>query len=130
VPTEWTGWIKFAAIVFFLVGSFNIINGLVALYRGDLYTVTPNGLLLFDLTGWGWIHLVFGVVQVAVALPLTRGAYWARTTAILLACVNAVTQLTFLPAFPLWAMIVIALDLLVIWAVVVHGDEAASGSRR
>jgi len=127
--TGWVGWIFFAAIMLITVGLFNVIDGLVALFRGDLYTVTPNGLLVFDLTAWGWVHLILGVIQLAVAFPLLRGARWARVLTILLAVVNAATQLAFLSAFPVWAVIVIALDVLVIWAVVVHGDELETGPR-
>jgi hypothetical protein len=122
-PTAWVGWIWFAGIVLITVGLFNIIDGLVALFRGDLFTVGPGGLLVLDLTAWGWVHLIIGIVQVLIAFPLLRGAAWARSIVVLLAMLNAVTQLAFLSAYPIWSLIVIALDVVVIWAVVVHGDE-------
>ncbi|RLK58291.1 DUF7144 family membrane protein [Actinokineospora cianjurensis] len=124
-PTGWTGWILFAAIVMVLVGLFTVVYGLVALLHGDYYTATPGGLLVFDLTGWGWTHLVIGTVAAAAGIALLTGAVWARVVAVLLAGVNALSQIAFLPASPAWSMIAIALDVLVIWAVVVHGRELA-----
>ena len=122
-PTAWVGWVWFAAIVLITVGLFNVIDGLVALFRGDLFTVVPGGLLVLDLTAWGWVHLIIGAVQIIVAFPLLRGATWARSIVVLLAMLNAVTQLAFLSAYPIWSIIVIVLDVVVIYAVVVHGDE-------
>ncbi|MDQ0380964.1 DUF7144 family membrane protein [Amycolatopsis thermophila] len=122
-PTAWLGWIWFAAAMMVLLGMFNIIEGLVALFHGDFYAVGPQGLLVFDLTSWGWIHLIIGALAVAAGFGLFTGAAWARVTAVVLATINAVAQLAFLSAYPVWGALVIALDVVVIWAVVVHGGE-------
>jgi hypothetical protein len=122
--TAWVGWVYFAGMMLVLLGSFNVIEGLVALFNDQYYVPTAEGLLVFDLTGWGWVHLIIGVLAIVVGVGLYTGAVWARVGGVLLAGVNAVAQLMFLSAYPVWAVIVIALDVLVIWALVVHGDEA------
>lgn len=124
--TGWVGWIAFAATMLFIVGSFNIIDGLVALAKDEVFVNTDRTVLLFDLTTWGWIHLVLGILQVAVAAALLKGAVWGQLVAIVLVTLNAVAQLTFLGAYPLWATIVIAFDVVTLWALVVHGDEIRS----
>jgi hypothetical protein len=127
-PTMWVGWIWFAGIMMIMLGIFNVIDGLVALYKDNFYTVGPRGLLVLNLTGWGWVHLVVGVLAVLAGFALFSGAAWARVVAVILAAFNAVTQLAFLNAYPVWATIVIVLDVVVIWAIVVHGKEASTGS--
>ncbi|WIY00854.1 hypothetical protein QRX60_43520 [Amycolatopsis mongoliensis] len=118
------GWIWFAGVITVLAGLFNVVEGLVALFARDYYVLSPVGLLVFDLTGWGWLHLIVGILAVLTGLALFTGAQWARVVAVALAGFNALAQLTFLSAYPVWGVVVIALDVLVIWAVVVHGDEA------
>jgi hypothetical protein len=125
-PTGWTGWITFAAVMLLVIGAFNAIDGLTALLKDEVFVTTNNRLLVFDLTTWGWITLLFGATQFLIGLALTRGAQWARVSAVLLVALNAVAQLTFLTAYPLWSTIIIALDVIVIWALVVHGDELSS----
>jgi hypothetical protein len=123
-PSLWVGWIWFAGTMMMLLGLFNVIEGLVALFKSRYYVVGPQGLLAFNLTGWGWIHLIIGALAVIAGLALLTGATWARITAVVLAVLNAVAQLAFLSAYPVWGTIVIALDVVVIWAIVVRGDEA------
>jgi len=98
------------------------------LFNDQYYVPTRQGLLVFDLTGWGWIHLIVGIVAVVVGIGLFTGATWARISGVILAGLNAILQLLFLSANPLWAILVITLDVLVIWALVVHGDEAKSSA--
>jgi hypothetical protein len=124
--TGWVGWIAFAAIMMFIVGGFNIIDGLAAIFKDEVFVTTSRGILVFDVTAWGWIHLVLGVLQLVVAWYLLRGALWARMTAVALVALNAIEQLAFLGAYPFWATLIIALDVVIIWAIVVHGDEARS----
>ncbi|WP_045318382.1 DUF7144 family membrane protein [Lentzea aerocolonigenes] len=122
--TGWLGWIWFAGIMMIVMGSFNAIEGLVALFRGEYYVVTEQQVLVFDITGWGWITLLLGVLVALSGAALLSGAAWARVVAVVLAVVNAVAQLGFVSVHPLWSTIVIALCVTVIWAVVVHGPEA------
>ncbi|VVJ22121.1 Uncharacterised protein [Amycolatopsis camponoti] len=118
------GWIWFAAAITVLAGLFNVVEGLVALFDRDYYVLGPSGLLVFTLNGWGWIHLIVGGLAVLAGIALSTGAQWARVVTIALAGFNALAQLTFLSAYPYWGIVVIALDVLVIWAVIVHGDES------
>lgn len=128
-PGPWVGWIWFAAVIMVMVGLFNVVTGLTAILRNQVFTVVPGGVLMFDLTTWGWIHLVFGVLQVAVAAGLFAARAWALTVGVLIAVVNAVAQLVALPYAPLWALIVIVLDCVVVYAMVVHGAEVRRALR-
>jgi hypothetical protein len=124
--TGWVGWVYFAGTMLVLVGTFNLIEGLVALFNDQYYVPTQQGLLVFDITRWGWIHLIMGGLAVIVGIGLVTGAMWARIAGVALAGLNAIAQLAFLSAYPLWATIVITIDVLIIWALIVHGDEAKS----
>lgn len=125
--TGWVGWVAFAAIMLLMVGAFNVIDGFAALLKDDAFVNTGKGLLVFNLTAWGWILLLFGVVQILTGLALLQGATWARVIAVLVALVNAVGQLAFLSAYPIWSTVIIAVDIIVIWAVIVHGEEMREG---
>lgn len=121
--SAWVGWIWFAGAMMILLGLFNVIEGIVALVNPRYYIVGPNGLLVFNLGGWGLVHLIIGILAVLAGAALFTGALWARITTVVLAVINAVAQLAFLSAYPVWATIVIALDVVVIWAVIAHGRE-------
>jgi hypothetical protein len=120
--STWSGWIWFAGTILIIGGFFTAIEGLVALFRNEYYVVGSDGLLVFDMTAWGWIHLIVGVCAVLTGITLFSGAAWARVVAVLLVSFNAVSQLAFLAAYPIWTTIIIAMNVLVIWAVVVHGE--------
>lgn len=122
--TGWLGWIWFAGIMMIVMGSFNAIEGLVALFRGEYYVVTEEQVLVFDITAWGWITLLIGILVALAGGALLSGAAWARVVAVVLVVINAVAQLAFVSVHPLWSTIVIALCVTVIWAVVVHGSDA------
>lgn len=123
--TGWFGWIMFAAVVLIINGIFNLIDGLVSLFNEDVYVQTKDGLVVFDFTAWGWILLIVGALQLLSGICiLATGALWARITAIVLASISAIAQIGFITAFPLWSVMVIILDMLVLWALVVHGEEA------
>jgi hypothetical protein len=118
------GWALFACIALILAGGFQVINGLVALFRSGIYQVGRSGLAVsIDYTAWGWIHLGLGVLAIVAGLGLTRGAMWARILGVVLAMVSAIAYMTFIPAFPALSLAVIALDILIIFAITVHGSE-------
>lgn len=112
------GGTTFAAAILLLVASFlAIFQGIAAIANDDLFVVGVKYTYEFDLTAWGWIHLIFGVLGVLVAAGLMTGAVWARATAIVLAAISIVINFLWLPQYPLWSIVIIALDLIVIWAV-------------
>jgi hypothetical protein len=122
--TGWVGWIAFAAIMMALVGSFHAMAGLVALFKDEYYLVGRSGLVVnVSYTTWGWVHLLMGVVMVVGGLFLIAGQMWARILAVLVAFVSTILNLAFLSAYPIWSTIMIAVDVLVIYAVCVHGRE-------
>jgi hypothetical protein len=120
----WVGWVGFAAIILILNGVFSVVQGLVALIGSNTYYVVTDGsLFLLDLTGWGWWNLIIGAALVLTGLALITGATWARVVAIIVAGLSAIGQLLLVPAQPWWALIVIAIDVLVIYAVTAHGRD-------
>lgn len=127
IATGWVGWIWFAALMLVLLGTYNLIEGLAAIFEDEIFATTSTGLLVLDLTAWGWVHAVVGALQVLVGLAMFSGATWPRVVAIILVMINAVAQLAWLNAHPVWSVIVIAMDVLVLWALVVHGAEAREG---
>src|SRR2546430_3485788 len=118
----WVGWVFFAAVIMFTTGFVNIIEGFVALVKDDYYQVRPSGLVVHvDYTAWGWTLLVFGVVLAVVGYGVAIGQTWARVTGVVLAVLNAIVNLGFIAAYPVWIVLVISLDVIVIYALVVHG---------
>jgi hypothetical protein len=122
--TGWVGWIVFGAFMLVISGTFTIIWGLTAIFRDKVFVVGPSGNVIdVDYTVWGWIHLIIGVLAFATGLALFTGAFWARSVAVILAFLNAVAQLLVIFSYPVWAVIVIALDIMVIYAITAHGEE-------
>jgi hypothetical protein len=122
--TAWVGWIVFAGVMMVMLGTFHIIDGLIALFNDEYFLVSRSGLTVHaDFTVWGWIHLIGGVVIVAAGVGLFVGKVWARIVAVPMALVSAIVNLGFLAAYPIWSTIMITIDILVIWAVTVHGGE-------
>ena len=127
-PRLWHGLIAFAAFMLLLVGAFHVIGGFVALLEDDVYAVPSDDLLIqVDYTVWGLAHMVLGVGMVLAGSALFWGRSWGRVVAIAVAMVSAVTNLTFLSAAPIWYSLMIALDVLVIYAVTVHGADREYG---
>jgi uncharacterized membrane protein len=122
--TGWTGWVVFAGIMMVLLGTFHAIQGLVALFQDDYYLVGKNGLTLhLDYTAWGWIHLFAGIIVFVAGLCVFVGQVWARTIGVLVALLSAIINVGFLAAYPIWSTMMVVLDVLIIWALVVHGGE-------
>ena len=126
--TKWVGWVWFAAIVMLIAGVFDALHGLAAIFApGSAYFVkVEGGLLLFDVQGWGWWHLILGVALIIAAGALFRGASWARVVAVIIVAISGISQLFLLPTQPWLSIIVLALDVLVIYAIIVHGREMAA----
>ncbi|HMG29886.1 MAG TPA: hypothetical protein VK585_07185 [Jiangellaceae bacterium] len=119
------GLVVFAAIMMIMIGVFHAITGLAALFDDAFYVATPNYLLEFDVTTWGWIHLIAGILVALAGVALFSGQTWARAVGITLAFVSAIANFAFIPYYPVWSLLIIALNVFVIWALAAHGREMA-----
>jgi hypothetical protein len=123
------GWQVFAAIVLFLNGTFGFLYGLAAVLNDDVVTVGGRGVTVFDFTTWGWVHMVVGILMalVSVGLFMTKG--WARFGAIFFCMLNVLIQFGTISAFPLWSLLVVALDIVVIYQLTANWNPIADGRR-
>jgi hypothetical protein len=122
--TGWTGWVVFAGLMLVMLGLFQAIEGLVAIFDQGYYLVGSEGLVVnVDYTAWGWVHLILGVLAIAAGFGLIAGNMAARVVGVILAVISAILNLAFIAAYPVWSIIVIAIDVIVIYAIVVHGRE-------
>jgi hypothetical protein len=126
-PTAWVGFVLFGGIMLFMMGGFQVIEGFVALFKEDYFLVTRSGMIVsVDYTTWGWTHLLIGLVAIATGIGVLLGQMWARVLGIIVAVISALVNIAFLPAYPIWSTIIIAVDVLVIYALAVHGGEVKS----
>jgi hypothetical protein len=122
--TAWAGWVVFAGMMMIMLGFFQAIEGLVALFKDSYYVVRPSGLLVHvNYTTWGWVHLVIGIVAVLTGFGLLAGNMFARVIGVGIAVVSALVNMAFVSAYPIWSIIIIAVDVVVIYAITVHGRE-------
>ena len=119
------GFILFAAIMMIMVGIWQALQGLVAIFENEFYVATRNYLFQFDATAWGWIHLLLGLLVALAGWGLLSGRTWARMVAITLAVLSAIANFLFIPYYPIWSLLIIAVDVFVIWAIAAHGREVA-----
>jgi len=125
--TGWVGWIFFAAVMMIMIGSLHVIEGLVAIFNDKYYLVSDRGLVVtVDYTAWGWVHLIGGLIVAGAGVALFSGRLWARVVAVLVACVSIIINFGFVGAYPVWSGILIALDVFVLYALLVHGREMAA----
>jgi hypothetical protein len=129
-PTGWTGWVVFASVMMFLLGAFQVIQGLVALFDDGFYLVTRGGLVVdVDYNVWGTVHLILGVLLLLSGGGVLTGNLAARTVGVILAGLSALVNLVFIGAYPIWSIVIITVDVLVIYALTVHGRELHDSSR-
>ena len=121
--TGWTGWIAFAGVMMVLGGALAIFQGIVAIANDTWVVWTNTANVVVDLTQWGWIHLAIGVVAVLAGVGVFTGNVAARMVGVVVAGISLLANFLFLPAYPIWALSIMAVDVLVIWALVVHGGE-------
>jgi hypothetical protein len=122
-PTGWVGWIFFAAVLMILAGIMNAIHGFIALVNDEWVVWGNRGDLYFDLTTWGWMHLLVGIVVFLAGLGLLSGNVLARAIAVIVASVAIIANFLFIPAFPVWALTIITINVFVIYALTAHGGE-------
>jgi hypothetical protein len=126
-PPGWAaGFVVFAAVMMMMTGVFQALAGLGAIFKSEFYVATRNYLYEIDVTAWGWIHLILGVIVALAGFSLLSGATWARVVGITLVVLSAIANFLFIPYYPFWSLLIIALDVFVIWALAVSGGKVAT----
>jgi len=113
-----------------ITGLFNAMEGVVALARNEVYAVTPRYIFAFDLTTWGWIQVILGVVVLAAGVGVITGQLWGRVVGITIATLTMLANFAFIPYYPIWSLLIITLNVFVIWALRVYDRHTAAPVRR
>ena len=113
-----SGWLVFAGTMLILAGFLQGIAGLVALFNPSLFLVTSTHLWLLDFTQWGWVHLLLGILLIVSGFSLFAGQLWGRLVAITVAMLSAIANFGFIWAYPIWSLVIIAIDIMVIYAAI------------
>ncbi|HSX58242.1 MAG TPA: hypothetical protein VLE47_03200 [Candidatus Saccharimonadales bacterium] len=121
--TGWAGWAAFAGFLMILVGSFQALSGLTAIFKKEFFVVAPQNLLVFDITTWGWVHLALGALIIFAGVAVLNGKVWGRFIGVVIAMTSALANMAFLNVYPFWSILIIVVDILVIYALIVHGHE-------
>jgi hypothetical protein len=121
--TGWTGWITFAGIMLIIGGSLGLIFGIIAAVNDKWVVFTNRGAVSLDLSTWGWVHIIVGAIVVLAGFGVFTGNILARIVAVAVAVVSLIANFLWLPVYPVWAIIIITIDALVIWALTAHGGE-------
>ena len=121
--TGWTGWVVFAVVMMIMGGILWAIVGLVALFNSDWVVFGKEGALWIDVTGWGWIHLILGLLMTLAGFLVIQGNMFGRTVAVILAMLSIVINFVWLPVYPIWSIVIITIDIFILYAVMVHGRE-------
>ncbi len=124
--TGWVGWILFAGVVLMVRGFAEALFGLGTLLNNQFLLVTANHVAVVNVTAWGWVHLVAGLVMVAAGFSVVNGHSFGRIVAVVLTSLALLVNMTYVAAYPVWSLLLIAIDVLVLYALVVHGNEAAN----
>lgn len=123
MPTAWVGWVYFAASMLVLIGAMQLIQGLGAIFNPDFFVATSETILVFNLTTWGWAHLILGILALSSGVGLFTGASWARLASLIITVFAMVASLAFITVFPFWALFTLIVGAFVIYAITVHGNE-------
>ncbi len=128
-PTRASGWVvgmaAFAATMMMVIGLFHAFSGLVALFENEIYVSGPRYVFSLDLTAWGWIHLLLGILVAAAGYAVLSGQLWGRAVGIAMATLSMMANFLFVPYYPLWSLLIITLDVFVVWALCVFDRDAA-----
>jgi hypothetical protein len=126
----WAGWVAFAGLLLMIIGGLDFLQGLVAVIRDQYYLVGDNGALVLDVSQWGWIMMIWGVVLALVGYGLVSAMSWARWAAILVVGLNFIAQLGYdgSSGYTLWSLTVIALNIVVLYALIVRWSDAKEGA--
>jgi len=124
---KWTGWVAFGGMMLLVIGSINIFQGVVAWVANEQVVAVADKFVGVDFTSWGWILVLSGVLMIAVAFGLLLGMTWARFAGIVLVGLHAVAQVAWLGAYPVWSLLMITLDTVVLFALTVRWSLASDG---
>ncbi len=113
----------FAGVMMIMAGGFQALAGLVAIFQNEFFVSTRNYIVKFDATSWGWIHLLIGLMVLFAGFAVMSGKTWGRVVGITLAVLSALSNFAFSPYYPLWALTIVAIDVLIIWALAAHGSD-------
>ena len=117
------GWTVYAAVWMWILGFFHALAGFAAIIEDEFFVLTPNYLFKLDVTSWGWIHLILGIVVLFAGFALFNGAVWARSIGVAIAVVSILVNFAWLPWYPIWGILMITANTFVIWALTVHGRD-------
>jgi hypothetical protein len=118
-----------AAVILILAGVLHAMQGVVGLANNEFYVTTQNWIFKFDSTTWGWVHILVGLIAIGTGIGLFYGAVWARTVGVIVAAVSVFANFVWLPYYPVWAILIIAFDFFVIWALTAHGRDVNAINR-
>jgi hypothetical protein len=119
------GWTAFAGIMMVIQGIWWAIAGLVAIFEDTFFVITDDYIFKLDVTTWGWIHLILGLVVLFAGYGLFVAATWARVVGVIVAAVAGVVAFGWMPYYPVWGIVFIIASVAVIWALTVHGEDIA-----
>jgi hypothetical protein len=126
-PSSWAvGFTFFAAFIMLMIGAFQVIAGLAAIFENEFFVVSQKYAFEVDVSAWGWIHLLIGLVVLSAGFGLFSGAVWARTLGVIIAVISAIANFLFLPFYPVGSILIIVIDVAVIWALTAHGRDIAA----
>lgn len=117
------GFTVFAGTMMIVIGVLHAIQGIVAIADDTFYVVGQEWVFSLDVTTWGWAHLILGVVVALAGFFVFQGSVWARAVGVIVASLSAIVNFAWLPYYPVWGIVVIALDIFVIWALTAHGRD-------
>lgn len=120
------GWATFAAIMLMIGGVWGVIVGLAGIAKDEFFIVSPDWVFQLDITTWGWIHLLVGIVLFASGIGIFSGNVLARTVGVIVAALGAIANFAWMPYYPVWSIVAIAIDIAIIWALTAHGRDLAS----
>jgi hypothetical protein len=121
--TGWTGWITFAGVMLIIGGSLGLIFGIIAAVNDNWVVFANRGAVSLDLSTWGWVHIIVGAIVLLAGFGVFTGNILARIIGVAVAIVSLIANFLWLPVYPVWAIIIITIDVLVIWALTAHGRE-------
>jgi hypothetical protein len=120
------GWTVYAAVWMWILGFFHALAGFAGIVEDEILVSTPNYLFQLDVTTWGWIHLIWGIILLLAGFSVFNGAVWARTVGVVLAVVSVLANFAWLPYYPIWGLLMITAGAFVIWALTAHGRDVAA----